>query len=716
MAAEPEKAHSERSIQDEDRSAALLHTLALFKANYDDGHDYLTNFEPYVADVLKKWLPGDPVKPQALRDALEDRFAIPPMPINTAEIMRTRALDHDWIRRDSSSDFFPNRRVLNSVREVGADAKTVLGHVDWLIDSFRVHARDEHGLDWTHAEASAALERFVEEFSFELAMAKRNRGELAASVPDDRALTVASAFVRRAFSSEDRRTMAYLEEMVQGSMLANVLYFHELGSWSETLPQLTVYLDTPVALRALDYTLEPLAVATAEMMEMLRALEVKVCVFDHTVDEMHRILVTSSSALRRGELSMSRGRGRNRPNREVSDAALLRNWTPADLDEAAAALRPSLMLQKIEVVETPSIPASVEGSVAQLKAFLGERVSYAKVESLGKDVRSVMATHVLRLEHECRTLARTPAIFVTANPRLTRVTQQFFEEDQDAASIPHVTTDISLTNQLWVRSPLKHRNVPRRLLIAESFAALSGNSAAWERYLGMIKRQRDRGQIDAQRVKTLVGEMESRESFLRVTHGEAASVDEETPFQVLDRLDTRQGPGDVGSQPGDPEIRENIERQTDEIAAQARALARQQEVTAELEAEVEAWKRAEEESERNREAERRRRRQIQGGVGAGLFVSIAIAMVLAGVVRGSLGIAASSSLLLALAVALTAWGFEKGWTWGLKAFIALGAVLVVPASIHALAGRDSGGDGPPSQSQSDESSESSPGATPEKIP
>src|SRR5215218_4255531 len=159
-------------------------------------------------------------------------------------MLRGRAVEQDWIRRDSSRNFFTNSRSLSSIPEVRSGAAKVLAHVDWLIEQFRVFANSSEQLDWSSTEASGALERFVEEFSFELALAKRNRGDWVATAPDEPlALTVASSFVRRAFSAGDAETMMYLEEMVQGSMLANVLYFHELGSWSETLPELTVYLD-----------------------------------------------------------------------------------------------------------------------------------------------------------------------------------------------------------------------------------------------------------------------------------------------------------------------------------------------------------------------------------------------------------------------------------------------------------------------------------------
>jgi hypothetical protein len=676
-------------VEDSDRSAALLHTFALFKANYDDGRDYLTNFEPYVANVLKDWS-GEPVKPQALRDALEDRFAIPPMPINTAELMRTRAMRQGWIRRDSNRDFFPNPRRLDTVEDITTGAKEVLGHVEWLIDRFRIHAREEHDLDWSSSQASGALERFVEEFSFELAVAKRNRGNLATDLPDDHGMTVAHSFVRLAYSSQDEHTLANLEEMVQGSMLANVLYYHQLGSWSEDLSGVTVYLDTAVALRALDITLVPFAAAADEMMAMLRALEVNVRVYEHTVEEMHRILVNVAAALRRGDLIHPRGRAGRRPNREVSDAALVRNWTATDLEDKAASLRSKLRAARIQEVEKPVLSERYDALATQLNAALNQKISYGKDEAIDKDVQSIISTHYFRRDHECRTLAKTPAIFVTSNPKLALVMQEFFEEDLETASIPHVCTDVSITNQLWMRGPFKKRDVPRRLLIAESFAGLSGEGVDWDVHLQTIAQHQVEAGIDAERVKMLVGEMEGRKSLRQAQIGEGEEAEEETerPVDVLSGLGDEEVEAEAGDE-HDAVLRQDLERQTDEIAVQGEALADQQEKLSSLE----NWKLGKEEEEEKKE-ERRRRYRERASISAAVAPILGGGLLLwRGSIAGALPIALVSSALIALAVSAFAWGHRKSFGWSVVAFIKVGAVLAIPVAIFTLASADDQGNG-----------------------
>ena len=149
---------------------------------------------------------------------------------------------------------------------------------------------------WTEAEAETALEQFIEEFSVEMATAKRTR-----ALPDPAAasfaLTIVHGFARRALD-HDQKSLDYLEEMVRASMLTNVLYFHDVGSWSPTMPQLTVYLDTPVVIRMIGWAPEPLVAAAAEMLLLLKEFKVSTRVFQHTVVEIQGIIEGARMALR----------------------------------------------------------------------------------------------------------------------------------------------------------------------------------------------------------------------------------------------------------------------------------------------------------------------------------------------------------------------------------------------------------------------------------
>ena len=106
---------------------SLLATMAIVKPNWNEDGGYLSNFEPFVAEVLRTWPSGDSVPPEALRDQLSERFSIPTLPINAAQALRDRAANHGLLQRAARGGYFPRRDALATVDPLGPVEEEVLG-------------------------------------------------------------------------------------------------------------------------------------------------------------------------------------------------------------------------------------------------------------------------------------------------------------------------------------------------------------------------------------------------------------------------------------------------------------------------------------------------------------------------------------------------------------------------------------------------------------
>ena len=90
-----------------------------------------------------------------------------------------------------------------------------------------------------------------------------------------------------------------------------------------------------------------------------------------------------------------------------------------------------------------------------------------------------------------------------------------------------------MTTQLWLRKPGGHPEIPRKMLMAESYAALSPSNDTWAKYLTKIQQKREAGEINDQQVKVLVLSNSAREGSIEVTGDRASHVGDETPIEVL---------------------------------------------------------------------------------------------------------------------------------------------------------------------------------------
>lgn len=479
-------------------SSTLLTTMAILLANYDAERDYLSNFEPFVIDLLKQWPAGEEARPKHICRALTDAYHLPRIPINTVTQLRDRVRHDGFLVADQIGRIYPNPEALAKVPSLGSVRTVFLEHFDMLADAIRSYAWEVHDCDWSSKETERALESFVEEFSVELAMARR-AGEMKGDPTLKRGeeLAVVHGFARRALE-RDEPMLDYLEEVVQASMLANVVYLQDLGTWKPSLEGLTVYIDTTVALRVLELTDDEVSEPAREMIDLLNAFEVPVRVFDHTLIEIQGVLEDVKRNLRNQTRGKTDLRQLAYQGQEVLSHALRRGWGPADIEQEIVNLKASLGRHGIAIAAPPMTDPRLRLDEGRLDEIL---LRFGLTESQrAKDRQSLMAIHQLRGGQSRTELGQAGAIFITSNDRLVKAGRLWFEEPDKTSAVPQCVTETSFTTQLWLRNPEGRPNVARKFLVAGSFAALNPSPEPWVRYLDRIAQRRDRDEITEEQI------------------------------------------------------------------------------------------------------------------------------------------------------------------------------------------------------------------------
>lgn len=693
------------------KQSSLLSTMAILLANYDANRDYLSNFEPFVVDRLKHWPAGEDARPLRIREELAQAYHLPPMPINTVTVLRDRAHDHGYLVQDHYRKYYPNPEELAKVPSLRQERSVFLDHFDYLAESICLHAATVHDLDWTPVDAEGALESFVEEFSIELAMAKREGsvdGDPALS--RNEALAVVHGFARRALE-EDDRAIDYLEEVVQASMLANVIYLQNLASWKPSLDRLIVFLDTTVVLRVLELTDGEVAAAAREMIELLAEFDVPVQIYDHTLMETIGVLKDVEQKLLEAKLGRIKLDQLANQGQEVLSHALRQGWEPGDVEVVIADLRDRLSREGIAVSPTPKPDPRLplrQSRIAEILTQYGFTPS-----QIVADAQSLTAIHVMREGRPYTELGRARAIFVTSNDNLVRASRLWFAEQGKGSLVSQCTTETSMTTQLWLRRPEGRPDVARKFLVAESFAALNPRPEVWSRYLDRIAERRERDEITEEQVKKLVFSTEAKEILVEVAHGEPELVDDAAVGEVLARSEGRLSPvfaRELESTQADVEtlraenkaMRDEITERDERLKEQAAELGSQNRELAKLQNTLERLAGSEERRARRETAAARRlllARETVASALALLLVAAAVgvwfgAEIDSAVLRAGIGFAG-----ICLAVAAVALGFGKSGAWAVKAVILVGAVPALFFGLVGLAQKDHAAQPPAVHSQ-----------------
>jgi hypothetical protein len=655
----------------------LLSTMAVVVATADEGMDYLAFFLPFVADRLKTWPVGQPVEPHELSKALCEGWGFPSVPTAVSRLLLQRA-EKDALVSSVERKFYVNQEKLLGMPDLAEKKQEMLAELNALAAAVVAYAHAVHGLDWNEETANGALERLTEDFGAELATAKREGGLAAGpELKDDEALAVVYGFARRAVD-RDPENFNRLVAMVQGTMIANALYFEDIRKLPNRLPELRVYLDTAPLLRALGLASSAVVLAAQEMLALMRSFRIPMFVFSHTVDEMTAILERIAVSLNRGAGGhQEQGRLSGR-SREAVDAAIQAGMSSGEVHTLIANIEGRLWDLGVRRCETP--PHGEAGHIDEgaLADVLSEVVTYPSRGPLEKDLDSLAAVDRLRGATRPRDLAHTRALFITANNAVSSASRTFFRSIGRDSPIPHCMSDVGLTAQLWVRSSNRKPDLPRRLLIADCYSALGPGPELWERWVSHIIKLRERNKLSDEQLQTLIYHQQTKALLFEVAHGKLENVNDAVVAEVLARYEA--------------EVRQPAEDAAE--AARDASDEERRQLLGQV-AQLTAWKENQEAEAVARQQQRSRRwrvaRRTGGFLAAALLAAGFAALVVTDQIQGKFWWATATTLLVFLCAATVSWGLEKGWKAPIGALVTVGALSTLWVNAFGVAAESKSG-------------------------
>lgn len=100
-------------------------------------------------------------------------------------------------------------------------------------------------------------------------------------------------------------------------------------------------------------------------------------------------------------------------------------------------------------------------------------------------------------------------------------------------SVPLCMTDYALAALAWLMNPTQAPDLPRRQIVAISYAALNPPEEVWRKYLTEIRRLQERGELTEEQVGLLLYSPDARLELMNATSGDADQMAEGTVAQVL---------------------------------------------------------------------------------------------------------------------------------------------------------------------------------------
>jgi hypothetical protein len=438
------------------------------------------------------------------------------IPIGALEGILTRCRRRGFVSR-ANNVYVPVREQLDTIEFAANQAEALRQH-SCLLDKLRAFAKDRYELDWSEADADAALLGYLQENTLPVLAAATDGDPLPQPTRQSRRTKhVMSAFAGH-LNDADPEGFTCLETVVKGHVLSTVLFYPDLGQLQTRFDDLDVYCDTPFLLPAIGYSEDGIHIQCIELIELLRDLGANLKCFHHTEEEVAGVL----------EAEAARMRG---TSTEPIDYFTSRPFKLNEIEELIIKLPDTIRRLEIDIVDTPAWTEAPD-EVALDEAIENE-IHYVRDKAREKDVMSLTAVYRLRNGRRMARFESAKALFLTTNTTLARASSHFFRDVEGRGGIPICMNATLVTRLAWVKKPMAAPDLPRHMVISSSYAALNPSNNLWRAYLAEVERRRERGDVSDEEYYFMRSSREARQALMDETLGDEEAFSAGTYAEVL---------------------------------------------------------------------------------------------------------------------------------------------------------------------------------------
>ena len=511
-----------------------LISFAIMNVNESNNVDQFDHFVPFVKEALLR-AGVETISANELKGKIEEYFKIQ-LPISVVNtILRRKLLPKHYIKIKEKT-FVPDYEKLSdsNFQEI---KQNMMGKHEKLIRDIIDYGKQKYDLEIEMDQVEKALETFLDTHQLALLDSSLNPSSTTKNIKsgdkkEGHIEYIISKFIEHAYVS-GLVSFDYIIDIVKGTMLTNALYYKEdITTLNMKFKSTEVFFDSTFLIYALGHAGDARQEPCIELIEMLRTNGAILKVFRHNIEEMIGILEYCKNNLTRRI---------HDPHGTINNF-LDKRYSPTEIDRIIYGIENELKdrfrINLVESVDYDNYDHVI--SHEELQNHLKQNMTYRNENARDRDVQSMSAIMRLRKGVKPYHVEKCRAIFVTNNYTLARIVKEHFFDEENPKRIPPVLHDSILTNLMWLKSPSKAPELPRKRVIAETFAASQPPEHLWNRYLETVKIYERTKKITEEDIVFLQYSQAARELVMDLTMGDEDIVSIGTIEEILSERENRE--------------------------------------------------------------------------------------------------------------------------------------------------------------------------------
>jgi len=502
-----------------------LTTIALLKANYDEGMDYLEMFMPFVLYIICEQS-KDLVEVETVQESVKNVFDIN-IPQKTIKTLLNKAKRKGAVLREGgkylkSNDYNFDQNLLQKRKNIERQLNAIgLSLLEFL--------KKENILIDSVEEALAILFKFLSNQELELLLdIEYENKPIDSSVLKTRQMRGVAKFVKEK-CLKDPQLAEYLNNILIGFVLQNALLLKNIATPSQVFENLRIYLDSGFILGLLGWKGAARELANKDTLELLKSTNAFVAVFEQTVAEIKRILYAF-------EVKLGTQHGReNLWQSDVTRYVLSEKLTPSDIKQEISLLERKLEFDYgIAIHETPDRVTQYTQDEKSLAKKLGAKDINKPSKRIIHDIDCIAGILTLRKNDKPTTLDNTNAIFMSGSSSVVYSVREWHEE-KIGKHLPPIIHHLTLTNIAWLKRPEVGAKIKVNELVALCTAALRPKKETWDKFLKHLKKLEDKGDLTTEESVAIVASKMIEKELITYEDDEN-EIDSNSIYEIVSKV------------------------------------------------------------------------------------------------------------------------------------------------------------------------------------
>lgn len=510
-----------------------LISYAVLSGNFDNKRNYLSNFESFVLEVIrKKGL--NTVGGKDVQSGLIEYFGLK-IPQNIiSEILKNLSKNGEYLIKEkinSSSKKFtykPRFNKIDKAIDIDSKSKAMVTKINELEQEYKKYVKNKFSVELTPEQCSEHIESFVKENNINILLHK----PISESETSEVRYKVAS-FLEEV-KSNNAGLYSLFESIVKGNMLSEALYYNDPNELRSKLKDCKFYFDTTFIMYGLGYSGLQRKEPVLELIEMIKKSGARLYCSEQTVIEIINILTWC-------KYNLNSGRDTHNTISYFRENEIDEDKIDLIISDINHIIQRDLNITVSDFADYSDFSSVIDHQ--DLSEYLSQNINYSKDESREHDIEAIASIMRFRKNKKSTTLEDAKAVFVTTNNTLCRVTKEYFEGKEEIGEhiIPPVLSDSVVTNLIWLKAPDLSPDLPMKKLAADCFSALNPSDRLWNKYIDNLEKIiAENSEFDHNDIVVLRYHRDAKKILMTQTMGDENAITEGTAREVLREIERQQ--------------------------------------------------------------------------------------------------------------------------------------------------------------------------------